>query len=198
MKIRLTNWNGILRGAMCSAMLSGLIFAESAPSLFPGDTLTIRLNQELNSGKNQAGNRFQGVVETAVTGNNGQVLVPKGSLVDGYLREVATSGRVAGRAELQMYLDALTVNGKRYSITTQPEVRTGPGHVKRNAVMTGGGAVAGTVIGAIAGGGKGAAIGAATGAAAGAGGAVATGKKEVLIPAETVLTFKVRDQLILN
>jgi hypothetical protein len=58
--------------------------------------------------------------------------------------------------------------------------------------------VLGTVIGAMAGGGKGAAVGAMTGAAAGGAGAAVTGKKEILIPAETVLTFRVRDQVVLD
>jgi hypothetical protein len=182
------------------AMLHPFAYAagpDSFSSLFPGDTLTIRLNSELNSGKNTAGTRFFGVVEQAVA-YNGKTLVPKGSSVEGYIREASTSGRLAGTAQFYLHLDGLNVNGKRYSITTQPEVRTGPGHKKRNTVMIGGGAVAGTILGAMAGGGKGASIGMLAGAAAGAGGAVATGKNEVLIPAETVITFHVRDQVVLD
>jgi len=64
--------------------------------------------------------------------------------------------------------------------------------------MIGGGAAIGTVIGAIAGGGKGAAIGAATGAAAGAGAQVLTKGKEVQVPAETVLTFRLTQPLNLE
>ena len=56
--------------------------------------------------------------------------------------------------------------------------------------MVGGGAALGTLIGAVAGGGKGAAIGAAVGAAGGAATQVLTRGKEVQIPAETVLTFR--------
>ncbi len=180
-----------------SLVLTGMAVAAEPQSLFPGDTLTIRLNQDLNSGKNQAGTRFQGAVDSAVM-HGGIVLVPKGASVDGYVREASTSGRFNGRSELHLYLDGLTINGKRYSITTQAEVRTGPGHAKHNTAFVGGGAAFGTVIGALAGGGKGAAIGALTGAAAGGAGATATGKKEVLIPAETVLTFRLRDQLRLD
>jgi hypothetical protein len=175
----------------------GVAVAAEPQSLFPGDSLTIRLNQELNSGKNQAGTRFVGVVETPVL-YNGAEIVPRGAQAEGYIREASTSGRLTGRSELHLHLDGLTVRGKRYSITTQPEVRLGQGHMKRNAVLVGGGALLGTVVGAIAGGGKGAGIGAATGAVAGGAGAVATGKKEILIPAETVMTFRVRDQLILD
>ena len=49
--------------------------------------------------------------------------------------------------------------------------------------------------GALAGGGTGALIGAGAGAAAGTGVAVLTGKKNVSIPAETLLTFALRDPL---
>ena len=170
---------------------------DSRSTLFPGDTLTIRLNSELNSGKNIAGTRFFGIVEQSVT-HNGKTFVPIGAVVEGYIREATTSGRLAGKAEFHLHLDGLSIDGRRYSITTQPEVRNGVGHRKRNTTMIGGGAVAGTIIGALVGSGKGAAIGAVTGAAVGTGGAIATGKKEILIPAETVLTFRLRDQVVLD
>jgi outer membrane lipoprotein SlyB len=56
--------------------------------------------------------------------------------------------------------------------------------------MLGGGAALGGLLGAIAGGGKGAVIGAITGAAAGGAVQVLTKGKEVRVPAETILTFK--------
>jgi hypothetical protein len=56
--------------------------------------------------------------------------------------------------------------------------------------MVGGGAVLGTLIGAVAGGAKGAVVGAVAGAAAGAGAQVLTRGKEVNVPAESVLTFR--------
>jgi outer membrane lipoprotein SlyB len=63
--------------------------------------------------------------------------------------------------------------------------------------MVGGGAALGTLIGAIVGGGKGAAIGAAVGAGAGVGGVVLTKGKEVNVPAETVLNFRLDQDLSL-
>jgi len=55
--------------------------------------------------------------------------------------------------------------------------------------MAGGGAGLGALIGGLAGGGKGAAIGAAAGAGAGGAGAAFTGNKEIVLPAETAVSF---------
>jgi len=59
----------------------------------------------------------------------------------------------------------------------------------------GGGAGAGALIGALAGGGKGAAIGGGVGAAAGTAGAAATGKQDITISAETILSFRLEQSI---
>ena len=58
------------------------------------------------------------------------------------------------------------------------------------AVGTGIGAAAGAGLGAIFGGGKGAAIGALAGGGAGTAGTAFTGNKQIVLPAESLLTFK--------
>ena len=65
----------------------------------------------------------------------------------------------------------------------------GKDQTKSSAIKAGGGTVAGALIGGLAGGGKGAAIGALAGAGAGTGLAAATGKREAVIKAESVITF---------
>jgi hypothetical protein len=55
----------------------------------------------------------------------------------------------------------------------------------------GGGAALGAIIGAIAGGAKGAAIGAGAGAAAGAGGQILKRGREVRIPPESLVSFRI-------
>ena len=55
--------------------------------------------------------------------------------------------------------------------------------------MTGGGAGLGAIIGGIAGGGKGALVGGLVGGGGGAAGSAFTGNKDIVLPAESVLTF---------
>jgi hypothetical protein len=64
--------------------------------------------------------------------------------------------------------------------------------------MAGGGAGAGALIGGLAGGGKGAAIGALAGGGAGTAGAAFTGNKDIVLPAESALTFKLEQPLELR
>ena len=64
--------------------------------------------------------------------------------------------------------------------------------------MIGGGAGLGALIGGLAGGGKGAAIGAVAGAGAGTAGTVFTGNKDVVLPAESALSFRLNQPLELK
>ncbi len=74
-------------------------------------------------------------------------------------------------------------------------VRTATGKGKRTAVLAGGGAALGALIGGLAGGGKGAGIGALAGGGAGAGGAAFTGNKDIVLPAESALSFKLEQPI---
>jgi hypothetical protein len=93
-------------------------------------------------------------------------------------------------AQLRLALRSVEVGGKTYEIETSAVSRIGANHNKRNLELIGGGTGVGALIGGIAGGGKGALIGAAAGAGAGTATAAVTGKKEIVIPAETPLRFK--------
>src|SRR5207248_4555957 len=82
-----------------------------------------------------------------------------------------------------------------YEMQTSSVSRYLKGKGKRTAAMIGGGAGGGALIGGLAGGGKGALIGAALGAGAGTAGAAYTGNKEIVIPAESALSFKLTEPL---
>jgi hypothetical protein len=98
-------------------------------------------------------------------------------------------------------MDSITVNGRRYRVSTADKEVDNPkdlGKNKRTGEFVGGGAVLGAIIGAIAGGGKGAAIGGAAGAGAGAAAQVVTRGKAVHVPAETVIRFRLDRPLRLH
>ncbi len=116
------------------------------------------------------------------------MLARRGDPVKGRVVDAKASGRLSGTALLALQVTA--VNG--VPVTTSTVSRKGASHAGRNAKAIGGTAAAGAIIGALAGGGKGAAIGAGAGAGAGTAGAAATGKKDIRIPVETILTFRVR------
>ena len=94
-----------------------------------------------------------------------------------------------------MRLTSITVNGVDQSVSTSAVTRTAAGKGKRTAILAGGGAGLGALIGGLAGGGKGAAIGALAGGGAGTGGAAFTGNKDIVLPAESALSFKLEQPL---
>src|SRR6185369_16061737 len=102
---------------------------------------------------------------------------------------------VARDNDLILDLDSVTVNGQRYAINAGAERfdagKETVGANERTGRYVGGGAVLGAILGAAIGGGKGAAIGAGVGAAGGATAQIATSGREVRIPSESVVTFRI-------
>jgi len=125
-------------------------------------------------------------------------VLPQGTKAVGTVVQAQAAGHVKGGAVLALTLDSLTVNETKYSIETSESEEAGKGRGKRTAIGGGGGAAFGAIVGALAGGGKGAAIGALAGGGAGAAGAAYTGKRDITIPAETRLHFKLRQPLSIS
>ncbi len=155
-----------------------------AVSLPAGTPIHINITDKVDSGVAKAGQSFTGVLADAVTAN-GRTVFAKGTPVSGRVIQAVSSGRLKKPASLTLQLTQIGSS----AVTTDPLKIDGKSHLVRNAEFIGGGTALGAIIGAIAGGKKGAAIGAATGAGAGTAGAFLTGKKEIAIPSEAVLTF---------
>ena len=92
----------------------------------------------------------------------------------------------------------MELNGNRYALDTHDNVRTKKGKGKRTAGFIGGLTGAGMLIGGIASGGVGLAIGGAAGAGAGTLIAGTTGNRDIDIPAESIVRFKLADTLYIR
>jgi|GEM_PF-630895 hypothetical protein len=168
------------------------------PLVVPAGTrVTIRTNHALGSKTSQTGGVFTGFILTAIT-VGGEVVIPAGSEVTGIVKEAKKAGGFKGAAILRLALESVTINGHPYNVQAEEVAQTSTGKGKRTAGMIAGGTGVGAAIGGLAGGGTGAAIGALTGAAAGTIGAATTGKRDIELPAEAALSFRLTHSLTLR
>jgi hypothetical protein len=159
-----------------------------------GTSVTINLGAALGSKLSQDGQNFTGSVAKDVMVGDA-VAIPRGSTVSGTVTDAKPLGRFKGGAVLSVRLDSINLNGADTPIQTAVRSFSAKGKGKRTAVLAGGGAALGGIIGGLAGGGKGAAIGLLAGGGAGAGGAALTGNKDIVLPAESALTFELTQPL---
>jgi hypothetical protein len=168
------------------------------PMVIPaGTTITVTLGQDLGSKISQAGQTFTATVTSPVT-VNGRTAIGAGATANGVVVDAKPLGRFAGGASLELKLNSVSIKGVDTAIQTAELTDTAKGKGKRTAVMAGGGAALGALIGGLAGGGKGAAIGAVAGGGAGTGGAAFTGNKNILLPAESSLSFKLEQPVTIR
>ncbi len=188
----------LVSGVLVLAM--GLAAAGVARSNHRPDPVTVpertsihvTLDQALTSNQSRPGDRFDATVAEPIMVSD-KVIIPQGAHVGGVVVDAHESGRLMGRARLQLALQSIEVDGKQYEIRTASSHRIGGNHKKRNFAWIGGGAGGGLLIGALAAGGKGALIGGPIGAGAGTAVAFFTGKRDIRLPAETPLTFKLTE-----
>ena len=168
--------------------------AEARRMVVPaGTAVTISLGDPIGSKISQSGQTFTGsVAKDVVVG--GEVAIRQGANVGGTVTDAKPLGKFAGGAVLQVRLDS--INNLQVAAAERTFNQKGKG--KRTAVATGGGAALGGIIGGLVGGGKGAAIGLAAGAGAGAGGSALTGNKDIVLPAESNITFELSQALELR
>jgi hypothetical protein len=165
----------------------------SDPVTLPERTaIHVTLDQALSTRQSNSGDHFDATVSEPVV-VDGKTVIPQGAHAEGLVVESRESGRLRGRARLQLALQTVAVNGQSYDVRTNSHPRIGRDHKKRNWEWIGGGAAGGAVIGALAGGGTGALIGGPVGAGAGVTAAIITGKKDIKLRAETPLKFELSE-----
>lgn len=163
-----------------------------------GTELAIRIDQRISVKTTHAGDTFTGEVQAPVLASDGSTLVPKGADVNGVVAESHRGGHFKGRSTLELRLTSLVVNGTTYPLTTSDLERTKKGKGKRSAAMIGGGAGLGMLVGGVATGGVGLLVGGLVGGGAGTAVAGTTGNRALDIPAESVVHFKLADDLTIQ
>jgi hypothetical protein len=164
--------------------------APLVPLTIPAGTLlTVRLVDAVNSGVNHAGDVFRATLDQPIA-TDGKGVLPKYAELLGRVQQAVPSGRVSGVAQLSLVLYQVKVAGQAYTVYTDPLQLAAKSERAKDAAKVGIGAAIGAAIGAIAGGGKGAATGAGVGAGAGTGVVLATKGQELALGPETLLTFR--------
>ncbi|MEO8096945.1 MAG: DUF3011 domain-containing protein [Acidobacteriota bacterium] len=185
------------RGCRAEFAVSAYGFTGREVRVSAGTNITVRTNETIDARFND-GRVFTAQVMQDVLDQTGSIAIPRNSPAEVIFRSLPDQ-------ELVLDLESVSVNGQRFALAADllqvsgnDSQRDGIGANQRTGKYVGGGAILGSIIGAIAGGGKGAAIGAAAGAGAGAGGQLLTRGRRVRIPAESVITFRLDQSLLLG
>lgn len=155
-----------------------------------GSTVVVRTNGTLSAHETNVGSRWSGSLVRPLI-YHGETVYAAGTAVSGEVVASKGVGRFKGAGDLGIVLTEIGRN--RVESSEYEKVRKGRG--KRSAAFTAGGGGLGALIGGLAGGGKGALIGGLAGAGGGAAAGSYTGNTDVVIPAESVITFRLTNTL---
>jgi hypothetical protein len=170
--------------------------ATSKITVPAGTRILIRMVNSVDSSKQQVGYRFTANLETNLQVDE-VVVAPRGSTVYGRLANAKSAGNMSGGAELTLELTDIVIKGTAYPLLTSSYQVASQGQGSKTAKRVVGGTGLGALIGGLSGGGKGAAIGAGAGAAAGTIVSAASKGKQVSVPSESLLEFRLEQPVSL-
>jgi hypothetical protein len=157
----------------------------------PGTFVTVRVEQELSSDRNQQGDVFNASLAQPIV-VDGVVVAQRGQSVIGRVAEAMKAGRVSGTSRLALQLTGFTLaDGTQTNVQSQLVNRNGQTSVGNDVAAVATTTAVGAAIGAAADWGRGAAIGAGAGATAGIIGVLLTRGHPTVVYPETVLTFRI-------
>ena len=161
---------------------------SQAVTIPSGALLRVRLVEGLTAKRIKAGTVFDATVLNDVIAD-GEVAIPRGASVQGTIVESNPSGAVGGKGQLALQLNSVSLSGRNYPILSDTWTHYGRDKTGQTVGSAVGLGAFGALIGAVAGGGAGAAIGAAAGGAAGIGASAASGRNDVVVPPEAIISF---------
>ncbi len=154
----------------------------------PSTPLTVRVATEVNSGTAQAGQRFQGNLDTDLVAADGRVVATRGTRVYGRVVAAKAGTGTGGAPQLTLELTDVEVGGRVVALATEPVSMTGEAKKAGKKVL--GAAALGAGIGGMIDGGEGAAWGAGAGAVVGIAAAKSSPGNQVAVAAGTALEFR--------
>lgn len=155
-----------------------------------GASLYVMVMQTIDSHHTKPGAAFHGILARDLALSNGIIAIPRGATVDGTVIDARPPGHFKGGPKLALQLSNINVGNRSYVLTSDTWTRSGPGKGVQTAGSAASGAVFGAVAGAIAGGGPIALLGAAIGGLGGAGLSALSPGAHLVIPAESVIVFR--------
>lgn len=169
--------------------------APSAPQTVPssargvvpvGQEMDVRMAASLSSETSTVEQRFEATTVVDLM-QDGRVLVPAGSVIQGVVSAVDKAGRIDRDGSLTLAFDRLRVRGREYDIRAAATQVFESRGIRDEAGTAGVGAGVGGIVGGLLGGVKGAILGAAIGA----GGAIAaTDGKDIKLPAGSIIRIR--------
>lgn len=163
-----------------------------------GTPLAIRVDQPISVKTSHTGDQFTGEITEPILASDNSVLVPKGAPVKGVVDASRKRGRFKGASLLELRLTSMTLNWTEYPLETHDLAERKRGKGKRSAAMIGGGAGLGMLVGGVATGGVGLLIGGLAGGGAGTAAAGLTSNRDIDIPAESIVHFKLAEDLVVQ
>jgi hypothetical protein len=110
----------------------------------PSDTMiSVRIADDVTTGKNKTGDIFTGTVDPSVMVHD-RVVIPRGTEAHVRMAEGKKGGHIHGKAEIQLELVSLVVNGRRLGVDTDVHQKSqgslsAKAQAERKEGMSGGG-----------------------------------------------------------
>jgi hypothetical protein len=172
--------------------------APAQVTITAGTSLAVRIDQRISVKSAHRGETFTGEIVDPITTDDGNLVVPKGSRVQGVVDAAHRRGRFKGASFLELRLTSISIDGQSYAVRTHDLTRSKKGKGKRSAAFVGGGSGLGMLLGGLAGGARGVLIGSLAGGGAGTAAAGFTGNRDLVIPAESIVHFKLASDLVVQ